>query len=343
MPDLALEVAGQVFSGWTSARVTESIDALAPAFELTYADRWSQSAERVRIRPGQACRLLWREAPMLTGWIDSATATETASERALSVSGRARTGDLVDCSVELSDPWIDRTIEEIARDVVGVFGIGVRSFVLGDATAPIPFAAPELGETCAELLGRLARLRGCWLSTSSTGDLEIVQGGWRAGGDVPVLRRGRDILSATLTESHEARFNRLTVATQGGSLEIDAISGLTATARDPAVTRHRPLVVVADAACVDLDRRAQWEINARMGKGTRLSLTLPGWTSARDALWHPGQVVRVVDDWLGLDHELAIVSVQRSLDLNTGTTAQLELADPRVLLPEPIPDDAFEA
>ena len=78
-----------------------------------------------------------------------------------------------------------------------------------------------------------------------------------------------------------------------------------------------------------------------MGKGTRLSLTLPGWTSARDALWHPGQVVRVVDDWLGLDHELAIVSVQRSLDLNTGTTAQLELADPRVLLPEPIPDDAF--
>lgn len=336
MTDLALNVGGQTLTGWTQARVSASLDALCPGFEIAYADRWSDQRRLARIRPGQSCQLLWRGTVLLTGWVDAAETSESATEQSLRVTGRANTCDLVDCSVRRAEPWEGASLEQIARDVACDLGIEAVCDVSGE---PFEYVEVEPGETCAELLGRLARARGCYLQTTSGGALWIVGAAKRR--TKTRLERGKNILSATLTESHEQRYSEITVISQGASLEDAGPTGESVTVRDAGVTRHRPLVVVADAASDDLQARAGWERNVRIGRGLTLSVETTGWTCAEGA-WQPNTLAHVVDDFLGIDDELAIVGVQLSLDVKDGTTAQLDLTDPRALELEPMTDEMLE-
>lgn len=104
-----------------------------------------------------------------------------------------------------------------------------------------------------------------------------------------------------------------------------------ATATDPAVTRHRPLVVLAEQALDDAEaaERAQWEADVRAARARRVTVQVRGWRERGDTgpLWAPGRLAHVDDDWLGLDREMLISAVVYSLD-SEGTRATLSLAPP---------------
>lgn len=336
--DLALEVGGQRLTGWTSARVSMSLDAICPGFEVGYADRWADQRRLARIRPGQSCRLLWQGKTILTGWVDAAVASESADSRSLSVRGRAKTCDLVDSSVTRTDPWLDASIVTIAMGLCGDFGISVQTALKGASLKALEEVQAEPGESCADLLTRIARARGAYLQTTPDGALWLIgEAGVRT---ATKLVRGKNILSATLTESFEQRHSSYKVITQDdGGEDGDGVEGLSAMATDKSVKRHRPLVVVADTAPDALEERAAWERNVRVGRSMSLQLETVGWTNA-EGVWRPAQVARVTDSWLGIDADMAVTGVELSLDVQNGTRASLELTDPRALLLAP--DNSFD-
>ena len=335
--DLALEVGGQRLTGWTSARVSMSLDAICPGFEVGYADRWADQRRLARIRPGQSCRLLWKGETLLHGWVDAAITSESADSRALSVRGRAKTCDLVDCSVTRTSPWEGVTIADIAKSLCSDFGLSVQNDLKGASLKALDEVWPEPGETCADLLSRVARARGTHLLTTPDGALWLVgESGMRTGAK---LVRGKNILSAALTESFEQRFSSYGVVSQDEG-EDGGLEGMSATAADKAIKRHRPLVVVADTAPDTLEQRAAWERNVRVGRSMTLQVETVGWLAGTSGVWRPAQIVRVTDKWLGLDADMAVTGVELSLDVQSGTRASLELTDPRALALAP--DDAFD-
>lgn len=337
---VALNVWGKVLTGWTSVEITDSLESLSPTFSLSYSDRCLESDGTLRVSPGDECTVRIGGQTVITGYVDDSELEESATSRSLSVSGRSRTADLVDCTAERKPvTWREATVATIAADLCGPFKIKVSANL--NVGAPFKQFVIEPGETVFDCISRAARQRGLMLQSTPAGELEIVSVGSRRA--PAVLRRGENILSARLSLSLAERHSKIRVVSQAGGDSSDTglfdrkASQASAVATDPNVPRYRPLVVVADCgeSTAKLKERAAWEVTTRAGKGSRLSVTVPGW--GRDGeLWRPNAMARVVHDWLGLDTSMLISSVRLSLN-DSGTKAALELAPIGAFTPEPLP------
>ena len=100
---------------------------------------------------------------------------------------------------------------------------------------------------------------------------------------------------------------------------------------DPIITRHRPLIVLAESHSknITLRDRAEWERNVRRGRSARGSITVQGWRHPGGELWLPNTLVSVTSPMLWLDNaEMLIVGCTYSLDEQGGTLTELAIARP---------------
>ena len=71
--------------------------------------------------------------------------------------------------------------------------------------------------------------------------------------------------------------------------------------------------------------RIEWEASVRAARARSVRVTVQGWREEEGGeLWAPGRLVRVVDDWLGLDRELLVSTTVQSIS-DRGTLTQLTL------------------
>ncbi|MDP3715185.1 MAG: contractile injection system protein, VgrG/Pvc8 family, partial [Burkholderiales bacterium] len=259
-----------------------------------------------------------------------------AQSHTVGVSGRDATGDLVDCAaIHKSGRWAGRRMEQIAADLCSPYGITVRAAT--DTGAALPSWQIQEGESAFECIERLARDRGVLLVSDGQGGLSISRAGTTRIGTA--LVRGENILAASGTLSLRERFSTYIVkGEQPGTDDVFAEQiRQKAIAADAVVTRHRPLIVLAEdqATAASMKRRAEWERNVRAGRSIDITVTVQGWAHAA-GLWEPNRLVRVTDEWLRLDDDLLIKQVGFSLD-EQGTRCELALTMPQAFDLIPLP------
>jgi prophage tail gpP-like protein len=288
------------------------------------------------IRPGSSCRLLVGGDALIDGWMDTYAPSFDTEQHTVRVSGRSRTADLVDCSAIVpGGQFTGFDIAQIARALCKPFGVAVRvETSVGGAFADVQV---QQGETVHELLDRLAAQRGLLLTDGPDGALVIARAGDRRASGALVA--GENILSASATLSHAQRHSRYLVKAQAAGSDTwsgTAASEVQGEVADPAVTRYRPLLLVAEAQAdgVSARDRACWECLSRAGRGTQASVTVQGWRQPDGRLWTPGEQVPVKAPWLGLDRLLLIVEACWLLDVG-GTRCELMLMPPEAMTPEP--------
>lgn len=324
-----LKVDGAIYGGWKTLRATRSIEQMAGTFDLTITERWPGQAEASPIRPGQVCQLLLDGDPVITGFVDSLAIDFDADSHSLRVSGRDKTGDLVDCSaVYKSGQWHNVKLDQLARDLVKPYGLKV--VVEADVGKAFPSFNIQEGETVFECLDRAARMKALLLTSNPLGDLVITRSG-NTRLDVALVE-GENIKAARAEFSWKERFSTYTVKGQGrlgadGDQEHAAGS---AKSTDKTISRHRPLIIVADSHShkTSLRDRAEWERNVRRGRGARGSITVQGWRRSDDALWMPNALVAVTSPLIWLDRaEMLIVGCTWTLD-ERGTLTELAISRP---------------
>jgi prophage tail gpP-like protein len=333
--ELELVVNGQAYGGWTSATITRSIEQLADTFALGFTERWTPDAKPLPIREGSPCSVSYDRKPVIVGYVDESNTDYDKEQHTASVDGRAKTGDLVDCSAKFHS-WKNQTLTHIATTLCQPFGVRVSVAAGVDVSAQFRRFAVQDGETGYEAIERAARMRGVLLTTDGRGDLVITRAGAKR--TATVLRQGDNIIRGSRNGSMKDRYKDYTLKAQVSS--DDDFNGqlalcIKATASDSGVKRHRPLTVMADAqeTKTQLTKRAEWERNVRLGRGLRLSYTVQGWEHA-SGLWEPNLLVQVKDDFLGIDGQFLVMTARLVLDEN-GTTADLELAPPEAVSVEP--------
>ena len=156
---------------------------------------------------------------------------------------------------------------------------------------------------------------------------------------------GENLKAGSATLSWRDRHSRIVVKGQAAGSDSSTPAQNAqprAEASDPEITRHRPLIVIAEEQgdAGKLAERARWEAAVRMGRGNRATCTVQGWQHAA-GLWQPNRLVPVRDAWLGLDRDLLIVQVAFVVD-EEGKRCELELCRPEAfrLLPLPEPTEA---
>ena len=160
-PDLRLEIGGALYGGWTSVSIRRGIGQVAGTFDLSVSERWPGQTVPSPIQPGASCRVLIDGRPVITGYVDDVRMSYNGTSHEVTVSGRDKTCDLVDCcppSMQLSGA----TLAGIARSLAAPFGIDV---VDKAGTTAVPGFKPNPGDTCFEILEQLSRASGVFLTT----------------------------------------------------------------------------------------------------------------------------------------------------------------------------------
>ena len=337
MPDVRLLVDGRAYGGWQRMRIRRSMERVAGEFELSVTERWPGQDARRPIRPGVACTVQVDAQTVITGYVDDVAVNYDKRNHTVTVSGRDRTGDLVDCSAP-SVQWSGRTLGDVARQLCQPHGIRVR--VDTDVGGPFERLKNNEGDSVFETLEAAARVRGVLLTSNEQGDLVIARATHSR--VATHLRLGDNILAGRAQLSHRDRYSNIMVKGQTIGTDIwntEDAAHPEGSAVDTRIRRYRPLIVMAeeqvDAAAAQI--RAEWERNVRFGRSQRITYTVQGWRHS-SGLWRPNAMVRVEDAFTGLNSDRLLVGVSLLLDQD-GTRAELEVmpreAFVRTRLPEP--------
>lgn len=338
MPDgvVTLQVGGERYEGWTEISVRLSMETLAGDFQLTLTTLEAADAALVPVQPGEACTVAIDGEVVITGYVDDVSPSYDDREHSITVQGRDRAGDLVDCSVvDKPRTWSGVKLERIAQDIAKPFGITVRAAT--DTGAAFAAFSIQEGETGHEAIERACRMRGVLAVSDGQGGIDLVRTGTAR--VTESLVEGINILAAEAQHSMRDRHDRYLVKgqTQGTDDAYGEVAAQpTEAATDPGVTRYRPLLVVAEdqADIASCKQRALWEAAVRSGRAFRADIGYRGWRHA-DGLWRPNRLVKLVSPSLGVATELVIAEVCFSLD-DEGTKSRITVTRPDAFRPEPL-------
>lgn len=337
MSDFELRVDGVAYAGWTSLRVTRSIEELASSFSVSLTDLWRDGVKPVPIEAGDSCVIAIDDEVVLTGYVDSDTGRYDSRRRSLSFAGRSKTGDLVDCAaVYKKGQWRNRSLLKIAKNLCDPYDIDVTASVnLGAALRRFSIQDTETVFNCLE---RAARERGVFMLTGEDGNLVFDRASTTR--IDTVLKYGENILRGEMTNDWQDRFSTYTVKTQAAGDDTmfgKAAASIKRSAADHGINRYRPTTIMAENEDTgkELQKRANWERNTRAGRGKRVSYTVQGWRHST-GLWRPNLLVRVIDTPHRIDDELLVVSATQTRN-DSGTLTALELTLKEAFDVQPLP------
>lgn len=338
MSELTLLTNGQAYGGWKSIRLHMGIEELSSTFDIAVTEIWPEQASPREISAGDACTVKIGSETLITGYVDAVSVDYDNGSHGISIRGRDKTADLIDCSaIYKSGEWKNAKLEQIAKDLCAPFGVSVK--VETDTGAAFKSWAIEPGETVHDNLERAARHRGVLLLSDGKGAMVIAKPSTK-----PLsvaLVRGDNILSASAEDNVEGRFSEYTVKGQAAGDDDsngEAVTSQKASSKDAGVKRHRPLVIVSEdqGDIASFKKRAEFEASVRAGRARTAAVSVQGWIHG-GAVLRPNQRVPVRDPWLKLNCEMLISEVDLVLD-ESGTRAELKLAMPEAYSLQPVPE-----
>ncbi|EAU8203139.1 phage baseplate assembly protein [Escherichia coli] len=330
---VTLRTDGRLFTGWTSVSVTRSIESVAGYFELGV--NVPPDTDLSGLAPGKAFTLEIGGQIVCTGYIDSRRRQMTADSMKITVAGRDKTADLIDCAAVYSGgQWKNRTLEQIARDLCAPYGVTVR-WELSDkeSAAPFPSFTLDHSETVYEALVRASRARGVLMTSNAAGELVFSRAASTATDELVL---GENLLTLDFEEDFRDRFSEYTVkgyaranGAEGDDIDAKSIVSRKGTATDSDVTRYRPMIIIADSKITakDAQARALREQRRRLAKSITFEAEIDGWTRKDGQLWMPNLLVTIdASKYAIKTTELLVSKVTLILNDQDGLKTRVSLA-----------------
>lgn len=333
MDKATLYINGKIYEGWKDVDIKRSLKAASGSFSLSITDRWSGQQQPWIIAPGDTAEILIGKDKVISGYVDSVSAEIESGDRAITVAGRDKTSDIIDCSVESkTGEYSNVTLQSLASMLCAPFGVTVIAPATGTGSRFDVFKIQQ-GETVFEALERAARKRGFLLTSDGMGSLVITTPGSER--STTRLELGQNIKRIASTFDHKNRFSKYIVKGQSTGFSADGTPAVDYAAKgiatDENVKRNRPLVVQSEQLTntADAKRRANWEAAVRGAKAASFTVVLQGWRQGDGSLWRPNQLVLCYAAAIGLDGEMLVTDVSYTLANGQGsiTTLSLERKD----------------
>lgn len=346
-----LEVNGIQYGGWQEIRIELNMDTLAGGFTFQVSEKWPGGDRQ--IAKGDRCVVRADGTVVITGYVDEINPSVSASEggsveHSITITGRDKTGDLVDSSaINSPGQWSGVNALSIAKALCAPFGIPV----INKTSVGRPFKKFNIqqGETVFDALNRMAELRGVLMYSDGVGGLVINNRATTRSADALVIKPNNDsnnVKMARFIDSNMQRFSQYIVkGQQQGSDEIDPLSsaGSKGTATDSTM-RHRPLLMMAEgqANSRQCKERAEWEKRTRNGAAQNLTARVQGWRQSNGQLWAINTIAPCVFPVLKIEGDMLIKGVVFSLvgGQGGGTTTDLTLTLPEAYDRIERPEDA---
>lgn len=311
--DLALVVGGTEYRGWQAIDVTRSLDDVASSWSVTGTLRWPGESSAYRFRPDAAVELRIGSDLVLTGYVD--TIRYDTGAALVTVAGRSRTGDLVDCSAAPGQ-YRGLSLYELATELARPYGVSV----VIDATALEAGRGGTTwirrGTTVFQAVEEQARRHGLLCTDDERGRLCLI----RAGGarSTTALVVGENVLGGDVSADASRRYSVYRVRSQTAGDDQSygpAVTQIDGEETDGGLARYRLLVLDAPGLSRDqAQSRARWEAATRAGQSLTVAWSVRGWRQGDGRLWRTDELVRCVDRESGIDADLLVRQVSYRVD-----------------------------
>ncbi|MCW5738001.1 MAG: hypothetical protein KIS73_28020 [Enhydrobacter sp.] len=340
---LKLIVDGREFAGWLDIRVGRGIERAAGDFRIGATNRWPGSDAVFLIPEGAPCEISIGKDKVLTGYVDAVEQARDAGSAGITVSGRSRTADLIDCSPDYDTVELaGLDIAQVARRVAAPFKVEVVAQDTGPAFA---VAAAHHGESAWKLVERLARQRQLLVMDDEEGRLVLARLASVRAHD-KLVHPADGLKQIATKRDMSGRFSVYKVKAQAGErwaeegsdlgTVAESLAHVEGSVRDPGVTRYRPKTIQNEGAAkkAGAQARAEWEARRNIGKSLGVTAIRAGWRQSNGALWKPNQLVAVEIPAMNLEADLALAHVSY-IKGPQGEVVELSLAPPEAFTPEP--------
>lgn len=339
MAKIALKVNGVEYAGWESASVTRGIETVAGSFSLSVSERWDEKRSWP-IFEGEECALELEGSRVITGYVDNRNVGYSASSRSFEVTGRDKTGDLVDCAA-VPKKWQFNSIayDAYIRELCAPFGVTVTVAPGIELGKPPPMFVVNPGDKVFECIERAARMGAFLAHSDGNGGLILDRTGTKR--TVTSLIEGANLKSARASYSVSDRFRRYIVTGQlPGSDDFngDQSAFIRGEAEDANIRETRVLLIRAEGIqTIDISkRRAQWEAAIRAARGSSVECEVQGWQQQDGSLWPINTLVHLKAPRIGIDDDLLISQAVFSVDDSQGVITRMSLKRPGAFTPEPV-------
>lgn len=347
MGSVTLRVAGRDYLGWQAVRVTRGMETLCGSFELGVSERWQNQDQVWPIGEGDPCVVLIEGVPLITGFIDTRELSYDATTHSVSVSGRDKAGELVDCSANpglgtLHAKWEFKGISllQFAQKICAPFGISV-SLQSGLVLPPPPLKfSIDPGDTAFNALEQACRQAAVLPVSDGQGGVVLTRSSkLRAASS---LVEGKNILSARARFDNSGRYRTYYVLGQHRGTDEDfgeKVAAISAKAEDLNVVRSERVLLVRPengVTAAQAKKRAEWEATTRAARADQVSITVQGWTQIDGSVWPINALVNVRSPQIAIDGDMLITQASYLLDVSGGTRTELTLQRPEAFLPAPL-------
>ena len=338
--DVTITVGGAVLGGWTETRVTRRMEGCPNDFEVSLTERYPGHPSAFLIQAGDPCVVKIGSDTVITGYVDRYMRSYDKGAHVVSISGRGKTQDLIDCSAEWPNGQIvGSNVAEIATKLGAPYGINVVA--VGENQGPaIPQFNLTIGETAFDIIERICRYAGLLCYEDQYGDLVLANGS-----DIDAASgfvEGVNVQSARVVSSMDQRYSQIQCFTLSMNLlgDIGGGNAPLVTATDPNVPRHRLLFQIAEAGGAGIDvtkARALWEVSRRAARGFEAHVVADSWRDVEGGLWTPNTLAHL--DLPGLKRDAVrwlIGEVTYRKAPGSGTTVDVVMMDPAAFTLQPI-------
>lgn len=345
MGTLSLVVGDRQLSGWTSIRVSRSMERMPSDFEIELTDLYPGEMSKFVVVPGDACQVLLDKDLVLTGYVDGYKTSLSAGKHSIRIVGRSKCCDLVDASAQWPGGQISSSsVVGTAQKLAAPYNIKVEG--IAEGMQPIPTYVLHFGETAYEIIERLCRFRALIAYDLPNGDLRLARASTIRTSSG--LEEGVNVEECSIDYRVDQRFSNYVVMTMSTDIFSDA--GLAdvpaAVADDPGILRNRIKYIINEAATtnrVQAQQRADWEYRRRAGRSAQLHVTVDSWRDSRGLLWEPNTLVRLdLPTMKVVERSWLIVDVTYKIDGQRGTTCELRIMPPEAFEVQPPDVPSFQ-
>lgn len=349
-----LKINGNNYNTWKSISIQRSIVQIAGSFSFSTANIYSGQNEKWNITTGDKCTIEVAGKTVITGYIDDIDNGYDLGRHDITFSGRDKTGDLVDCSYDISPepevrgvgsfPYyppagkgefknlsflqiLEKLCDPFNVDVVLDSKLSLESYLFDTIANYTPESGSKVYEQIVTLCNQFAVLPVP--HPNGSGNLYITRSGTERVNDV--LEVSKNIKANRLNQSDKDRYSVYYVS----GIPSQTIFNQKSTARgklvDNYVKRYRPLWILAGEDAISDDacqKRAASECRIRAGGSRKVDTLVRGWTQSNGDIWPLNKIVSVKDKKIGVDGEFLIAGLDFTIDSSGGELARLGLVPP---------------
>ncbi|VFU07941.1 phage baseplate assembly protein [Methylocella tundrae] len=318
---------GALYSSWQNVKVRGSIKEACRDFFLLAAAKLGADATAARFQLFTPLKIYATGELVFNGFIDRRRPHLDPRQGYISIEGRAKGQDAVDCScIHPTGHFENMTPLDIAK-TLDQFNIGFSSDAQFDK---IPEFQLQPGETLFRAIERACRDQGVTLAGQADGSIKLTKAGQTAQRQSGALIEGVNI--EVIDGDFNATNRHSKIYARGQSYDghgKDALQ-MEAIALDSTIPRLRPLVHVQDANTdkTRLQKRAENRRDKAAGDGVRATVQTAGWRDETGTLWAPGNKVWTESPFAGLAQDMLIENVSYQ-QAESRTWSLLSLVDPQ--------------